>query len=73
MMMLSALLIVNLFASVICSDKIYHDPRIVGGYEIDIEQAPWQVSILSNGFHDCGGSIIDPKGFWILTAAHCTE
>lgn len=71
--MLSAVLIVNLFAFVICSNNKFHDPRIVGGYEIDIEEAPWQVSMLVNGIHHCGGSIIDPKGFWILTAAHCTK
>jgi trypsin len=45
--------------------------RIVGGYEIDIEQAPYQVSLQSNNRHICGGSLINPK--WVLTAAHCTD
>lgn len=45
--------------------------RIVGGFEIDITSAPWQVSLQStNRRHFCGGSIISSK--FILTAAHCT-
>nr|AAT81428.1 trypsin precursor MDP5A [Mayetiola destructor] len=45
------------------------DGRIVGGFEIDIKDVPWQVSLQTNGSHFCGGSIISSK--WILTAAHC--
>ncbi|KAG4068393.1 hypothetical protein HA402_007913 [Bradysia odoriphaga] len=46
------------------------DGRIVGGYVIDIKDAPYTVS-LQTWSHVCGGSIIDEK--WILTAAHCTD
>ncbi|ETN59768.1 hypothetical protein AND_008632 [Anopheles darlingi] len=45
--------------------------QIVGGFAIDITDAPYQVALLRNGRFDCGGSIISPA--WILTAAHCTH
>ncbi|XP_055596186.1 trypsin-1-like [Uranotaenia lowii] len=44
--------------------------RIVGGFEISIEEVPWQVSLYSY-YHFCGGSIIGTQ--WVLTAGHCSE
>ncbi|XP_060807445.1 trypsin 3A1-like [Amyelois transitella] len=41
--------------------------RIVGGKQISIEQAPYQV--LYGKF--CGGTLIAPE--WVITAAHCQE
>ncbi|XP_039489697.1 trypsin delta-like [Drosophila santomea] len=43
--------------------------RIIGGGPIEIEQAPWQVSVQYNGGHHCGGSIYSEN--IIVTAAHC--
>ncbi|KAH8327762.1 hypothetical protein KR074_012451, partial [Drosophila pseudoananassae] len=43
--------------------------RIVGGTHVPIEDVPWQVALLINNEHECGGSIYNE---WIiLTAAHC--
>uniref|UniRef100_A0A182MAL4 trypsin n=1 Tax=Anopheles culicifacies TaxID=139723 RepID=A0A182MAL4_9DIPT len=44
--------------------------RIVGGFEIDVSDAPYQVSLQYNKRHNCGGSVLSSK--WVLTAAHCT-
>jgi len=45
-------------------------PRITGGFPINITEAPWQVLISVDGELDwCGGSIIAPN--FILTAKHC--
>ncbi|ALC41574.1 CG33226, partial [Drosophila busckii] len=43
--------------------------RILGGHSVEIEDHPWQVSILDNGTHICGGAIYNK--WLIITAAHC--
>ena len=50
--------------------------RIVNGEDIDIEEAPWQVALVTVNDDDtydqfCGGSIYDEA--WIITAAHCFD
>jgi len=45
------------------------DRRIVGGKEVDIDDAPYQVSLEYYGWHLCGGALISAK--FVLTAAHC--
>ncbi|KAJ8918131.1 hypothetical protein NQ315_011588 [Exocentrus adspersus] len=44
--------------------------RIVGGQAVNISNYPYQVSVLCDGAHACGGSIISVS--YILTAVHCT-
>ncbi|KAF7280351.1 hypothetical protein GWI33_006127 [Rhynchophorus ferrugineus] len=44
--------------------------KIVGGDRADIKSYPYQLSLLYNGRHICGASIISPN--FALTAAHCT-
>lgn len=45
--------------------------KIIGGFKLNITQAPWQVSLVLNdrGSHKCGGSIISDQ--WILTSGKC--
>ncbi|EDV98099.1 GH22928 [Drosophila grimshawi] len=45
--------------------------RIVGGTDLAIHNAPWQVSIQLSARHICGGSIYSKD--IILTAAHCVK
>ncbi|XP_017047442.1 trypsin beta-like [Drosophila ficusphila] len=45
------------------------EERIIGGKNIKIEYAPWQVSLQHLGKHCCGGSIYSKD--IIITAAHC--
>lgn len=44
-------------------------PPIVGGYEIEIQQTPYQVSMRQRGRHICGGSIFSDH--IVLSASHC--
>ncbi|KAL0860394.1 hypothetical protein ABMA27_009788 [Loxostege sticticalis] len=43
--------------------------RIVGGEDIDITEAPYQVSLLFRGRHSCGGTLV--ANDIVITAAHC--
>uniref|UniRef100_A0A8W7PE36 trypsin n=1 Tax=Anopheles coluzzii TaxID=1518534 RepID=A0A8W7PE36_ANOCL len=45
--------------------------RIVGGFEINVSDTPYQVSLQYINSHRCGGSVLNSK--WVLTAAHCTD
>ncbi|KAK3505692.1 hypothetical protein QTP70_004466, partial [Hemibagrus guttatus] len=45
--------------------------KIVGGEDASPGSWPWQVSIQRNGFHFCGGSLINEN--WVLSAAHCFQ
>ena len=58
-----------LAVAIVCKGLHAVEPRITGGSNIGIEQAPWQVHLLINGEFLCGGSIIAPN--MILTASHC--
>ncbi|XP_069488731.1 chymotrypsinogen B2-like [Ambystoma mexicanum] len=43
--------------------------RIINGEDAVPHSWPWQVSLQYNGFHFCGGSLINEN--WVVTAAHC--
>ncbi|XP_069501925.1 chymotrypsin-like protease CTRL-1 [Ambystoma mexicanum] len=43
--------------------------RIIGGQDAVPHSWPWQVSLQDNGFHFCGGSLLNEN--WVVTAAHC--
>lgn len=47
------------------------DGRIVGGSNANIEEYPYQVSLLYFGSHICGAALISNN--YAVTAAHCTH
>ena len=65
---LSLVAVISLSFSVVQIHSL--DNKIVGGFPITIESAPYQVSLQLWNIHICGGSIISEK--WVLTASHCT-
>ena len=45
--------------------------RIVGGKVCSVCRWPWQVALINNGQHVCGGSLVTAD--WVVTAAHCFD
>lgn len=73
---MKGLTFVTVFLAIVCSSYCLKKGRgfdiqgkIVGGEDIRIEEAPYQVSLRQFNFHICGGAIISPK--FVITAAHC--
>jgi len=58
-----------IFVLVIACFGLYAQPKITGGFPINITEAPWQVILKINNQFACGGTIIAPN--YILTAKHC--
>ncbi|XP_058868212.1 serine protease 33-like [Acipenser ruthenus] len=55
----------------VCGRRKVGASRIMGGSDAQKGACPWQVSIMNNVFHICGGSLIDKN--WVLSAAHCFQ
>jgi len=51
-------------------DGLAQASRIVGGIQSNVDRYPYQVSLIENDTHFCGGSLIAPD--WVLSAAHCS-
>lgn len=45
--------------------------RIIGGWDIGIDKAPYQVSLQFEGSHICGGALVHKR--YVVTAAHCVQ
>ncbi|GAB1865469.1 trypsin [Camponotus japonicus] len=66
----SYLLFIGGFASFL-RPAFFLDPRIVGGWIVDINQHPYQLSLHRDSSHTCGAAIISNK--WVISAAHCVS
>nr|XP_017014640.2 trypsin beta-like [Drosophila takahashii] len=55
--------------NLLSAGRVPLEERIIGGSDIEIEMAPWQVSLEEEGQHVCGGAIYSED--IIITAAHC--
>jgi len=64
-MRIQLLILFIYFSSTFCSIT----NRIYGGYEVSIEEAPYQVESYYNTCWNCGGSLLSKK--FVLSAAHC--
>ena len=51
--------------------SLFKNSRIINGQEASPGEFPHQVTLLRNGYHTCGGSVI--SNGWVLTAAHCVD
>ncbi|KAE8578207.1 hypothetical protein XENTR_v10023400 [Xenopus tropicalis] len=51
-----------------CGQPAFSD-RIVGGNNAVFGEWPWQVSIVYQNSHICGGSLVSSN--WVVSAAHC--
>lgn len=67
--MLKLVLALTLIVGTLAKSVPDFDGRIVGGEEISIRQAPYQVSVQLLDLHWCGGSLIADD--LVLTATHC--
>ncbi|XP_062985088.1 serine protease 1-like [Elgaria multicarinata webbii] len=64
------LLLIFAFLGAAVAAPLDDDDKIVGGYDCQRLQAPYQVS-LNSGYHFCGGSLINDQ--WVVSAAHCYQ
>ncbi|KAL4220028.1 Chymotrypsinogen B [Mactra antiquata] len=50
---------------------LLQNSRIINGQEATPGEFPHQITLLNNGYHMCGGSVI--SNGWVLTASHCVD
>ncbi|GAB0092731.1 hypothetical protein DMENIID0001_077620 [Sergentomyia squamirostris] len=71
LLILSAVIVCALGASLRNETSSFFEGRIIGGYPVNIGNIPYQVSVRTYGSHSCGGSILNENT--VVTAAHCTS